>query len=207
MKETPGSNISNSGGSSVWSNRFIASAIIQGAAITLLTASFVGMQFLFSSSINIIQILSLSFEGPAKWIFLGYIFYMILIVAIATTAIFYSHLEVSLQKRIRGVRSALAWTNLVGMNVGGAAVTLMMVYAGLAGSGVLGVIAGGGGAAGLKENLAIMEQFITPIAAFAGLLIIGVVAGGLAYITTYFQKKPPASRDSNSIDMEKIGNI
>ena len=207
MKETPGSNISNSGGSSVWSNRFIASAIIQGAAITLLTASFVGMQFLFSSSINIIQILSLSFEGPAKWIFLGYIFYMILIVAIATTAIFYSHLEVSLQKRIHGVRSALAWTNLVGMNVGGAAVTLMMVYAGLAGSGVLGVIAGGGGAAGLKENLAIMEQFITPIAAFAGLLIIGVVAGGLAYITTYFQKKPPASRDNNSIDMEKIGSI
>nr|WP_294806010.1 hypothetical protein [uncultured Nitrososphaera sp.] len=195
-------------GSSIWSNRFIASAIIQGAAITLLTASFVGVQFLFSSnSINIIQILSLSFEGPAKWIFLGYIFYMILIVAIATTAIFYSHLEVSLQKRIHGVRSALAWANLVGMNVGGAAVTLMMVYAGLAGSGVLGVIAGDGGAAGLKANPAIMEQFITPIAAFAGLLIIGVVAGGLAYITTYFQKKPPASRDNNSIDMEKIGSI
>ncbi|MEO9364045.1 MAG: hypothetical protein ABI348_09110 [Nitrososphaera sp.] len=202
MKETPGSN-----SSSVWSNRFIASAIIQGAAITLLTASFIGVQFLFSSnSVNIIQILSLSFEGPAKWIFLGYIFYMILIVAIATTAIFYSHLEVSLQKRIRGVRSALAWTNLVGMNVGGAAVTLMMVYAGLAGSGVLGVIASGGGTAGLRENPAIMEQFIAPIAAFAGLLMAGVVAGGLAYIATYFQK-PSAPRNNNSIDMEKIGSV
>lgn len=32
---------------------------------------------------NIIQFLSLSFEGPAKWFFLGYIFYMILVVAIA----------------------------------------------------------------------------------------------------------------------------
>jgi hypothetical protein len=83
----------------------------------------------------------------------------------------------------------------------------MMVYAGLAGSGVLGVIAGGGGAADLKANPAIMEQFITPIAAFAGLLIIGVVAGGLTYIATYFQKKPPASRDNNNIDMEKIGSI
>ncbi|AIF82816.1 hypothetical protein NTE_00738 [Candidatus Nitrososphaera evergladensis SR1] len=195
--------------SSVWSNRFIASAIIQGAAITLLTASFVGMQFLFSSSVNIIQILSLSFEGPAKWIFLGYILYMILIVAIATTAIFYNHLEVNLQKRIRGVRSALAWTNLVGMNVGGAAVTLMMVYAGLAGSGVLGMIAGGGGAnAGLTENPAVMDQFIIPIAAFAVLLIIGVIAGGLAYIATYFQKKPSVSYDdSNNIDMEKIGSV
>jgi hypothetical protein len=61
------------GSSSVWSNRFIASAIFQGAVITLLTASFIGMQLLFSS-VNIIQLLSLSFEGPAKWIFLGYIF-------------------------------------------------------------------------------------------------------------------------------------
>jgi hypothetical protein len=200
VRETPA-------GRSVWSNRFIASAIFQGAAITLLTASFVGMQLLFSSNVNIIQLLSLSFEGPAKWIFLGYIFYLILIVAIATTAVFYSHLEVNLQKRIRGVRSALAWVNLVGMNVGGAAVTLMMVYAGLAGSGVLGVIASGGTtAAGLKENPAIMEQFITPIAAFAGLLIIGVVAGGLAYIATYFQKSS-ASYSNNNIDMEKIGSL
>ncbi|AIC15898.1 hypothetical protein [Nitrososphaera viennensis] len=193
---------------SVWSNRFIASAIFQGAVITLLTASFVGMQLLFSPSVNIIQILSLSFEGPAKWIFLGYIFYMILIVAIATTAIFYNHLEVNLQKRIRGVRSALAWANLVGMNVGGAAVTLMMVYAGLAGSGVLGVIASSG-ASGLSENPAIMGQFITPIAAFAGLLIIGVVAGGLAYIATYFQSKPTdASHDNdNRSDMAKIGSV
>jgi hypothetical protein len=62
------------GSSSVWSNRFIASAIFQGAVITLLTASFIGMQLLFSSVINIIQLLSLSFEGPAKWIFLGYIY-------------------------------------------------------------------------------------------------------------------------------------
>jgi hypothetical protein len=61
------------GSSSVWSNRFIALAIFQGAVITLLTASFIGMQLLFSS-VNIIQLLSLSFEGPAKWIFLGYIY-------------------------------------------------------------------------------------------------------------------------------------
>jgi hypothetical protein len=61
------------GSSSVWSNRFIASVIFQGAVITLFTASFIGMQLLFSS-VNIIQLLSLSFEGLAKWIFLGYIY-------------------------------------------------------------------------------------------------------------------------------------
>jgi hypothetical protein len=65
-----------------WANRFLKSAIIQGAAITLLTILFVSVQLLFSSNINIVQFLSLSFEGPAKWIFLGCIFYMILIVAV-----------------------------------------------------------------------------------------------------------------------------
>jgi hypothetical protein len=30
------------------------------------------------------------------------------------------------------------------------------------------------------------EQFIVPIAAFAGLLIAGVLSGGLVYVTTYF---------------------
>jgi hypothetical protein len=68
---------------------------------------------------------------------------MILIVAIATTVVFYSHLEVGLQK-IRGIRSVFAWANLIGMNVGGAAVTLAMIYTGLAGSGVLELIASGG---------------------------------------------------------------
>jgi uncharacterized membrane protein (UPF0182 family) len=75
-----------------------------------------------------------------------HIFYMmmILIVAIATSMAFYSHLEVGLQKKIRGIRSVFAWANLIGMNVGGAAVTLAMIYTGLAGSGVLELIASGG---------------------------------------------------------------
>lgn len=57
---------------------------------------------------------------------------------------FYSQLEVGLLKKIRGIRSVFAWANLIGMNVGGAAVTLAMIYTGLAGSGVLELIASGG---------------------------------------------------------------
>src|ERR671924_1506120 len=74
-----------------WSNRFIIAAIVQGAVITGLTLAFVAAQMLTSGT-NIIQFLSLSFEGPAKWFFLGYIFYMILVVvAIAVTAVFFNH--------------------------------------------------------------------------------------------------------------------
>lgn len=121
---------------SIWGNRFIISAIVQGAIITGLTISIVIIQLLFSS-INMIQFLSLSFEGPAKWFFLGYIFYMILVVAIAVTAVFYNHLEINMGKRIMGFKAVLAWIHLLGMNVGGTAITLTMIFAGLIGSGVI----------------------------------------------------------------------
>ncbi|MER3407914.1 MAG: hypothetical protein C4292_03890 [Nitrososphaera sp.] len=168
----------------VWSSRFIIAAIVQGAVVMGLTLSIIGAQVLVSN-INIIQFLSLSFEGPAKWFFLGYILYLILVVAVAVTAVFYSHLEMNLGKSVRGIRSVLAWVHLVGMNIGGAAATIAMVFAGLAGSGMLGVIIAGGE---LQPNPAIMDQFIVPIAAAAGLLNIGVLAGGLAYVSTYLKK-------------------
>lgn len=107
-------------------------------------------------------------------------------VAIAVTAVFYNHLEVGMGRQIRGFRSVLAWIHLVGMNIGGAATTIAMIFAGLAGSGILDVILSGGDS--LQPNVAIMEQFINPIAAFAGLLSVGVLAGGIAYITTYLRK-------------------
>src|ERR671918_1849629 len=125
--------------SSVWSHRFIIAAIVQGAVITGLTLAFVAAQMLTSGT-NIIQFLSLSFEGPAKWFFLGYIFYMILVVAIAVTAVFYNHLEVGMGRQIKGFRSVLSWVHLAGMNVGGGATTIVMIFAGPAGSGGLGVV-------------------------------------------------------------------
>jgi hypothetical protein len=172
---------------SIWSGRFIIAAIAQGAIITVLTLAFVAAQILTSGT-NIIEFLSLSFEGPAKWIFLGYIFYMILVVAIAVSAVFYSHFEVGMGRQIRGFRSFLAWIHLVGMNVGGAATTIIMIFAGLAGSGVLDIMVGGSDR--LQENTAIMDQFIAPIAIFTGVLSIGLISGGLAFVMSYFKKLP-----------------
>ncbi len=48
--------------SSVWTNRFIIAAIVQGAVITGLTLAFVAAQILTSGT-NIIEFLSLSFKG------------------------------------------------------------------------------------------------------------------------------------------------
>ena len=85
-----------------WGNRFILSAIIQGGLLTSIALLMVGSQFIFSNKIDMIQFLSLSFDGPAKWFFLGIIFYLIFIVAIAVTAVFYIQLEINLAKKISG---------------------------------------------------------------------------------------------------------
>ena len=175
-----------------WANRFLKSAIIQGTVITLLTVLFISIQLVLSSNINIIQFLSLSFEGPAKWIFLGYIFYMILIVAIATTAVFYNHFEINMHRGIQGFRSVLAWIHLLGMNIGGATVTLTIASAGLIGSGVIGTILSGGNITELRPNTQVMEQFIIPISVFAAVLVIGLIAGGLTFLLNYLGYKKKA---------------
>ena len=66
-----------------------------------------------------------------------------------------------------------------------------MIFAGLIGSGILLVItsrAGTSSVSQLQPNVGVMVQFIPPISAFAGLLSIGVIAGGVTYIVTYLQK-------------------
>jgi uncharacterized membrane protein len=73
-------------------------------------------------------------------LFAGYIFYIILAALIATTATFYNHLEVNLQKRIEGIKSTLAWVTLIGVNLGGAVVAISSIYVGHLGSGILDII-------------------------------------------------------------------
>ncbi|MGH9989456.1 MAG: hypothetical protein ACREAS_03380, partial [Nitrososphaera sp.] len=72
----------------------------------------------------------MSFEGPAKWFFIGIILYLILIVAIAVTAVFYSHLEINLKRKSSKVSNILAWIHLFGMNIGGSGTTILMIFAG-----------------------------------------------------------------------------
>ena len=145
---------------SKWGNRFIIAAIIQGGIMTGMALVTVALQLLITD-VDIIQFLSLSFEGPAKWFFIGIIFYMILIVAIAVTAV------------------------LLGMNIGGPCATILMIFAGLAGSGVLSLFIEGKLG---QEDIGIMTSFIPPIAFFILLLSIGVICGGMTYVMAYRSK-------------------
>jgi hypothetical protein len=167
-----------------WGNRFIIAAILQGGIVTVMTLVTVAFQIL-TTNIDIIQFLSLSFDGPAKWFFIGIILYLILIVAIAVTAVFYNHLEINLQRKFSRLSNGLAWIHLFGMNFGGAGTTILMIFAGLAGSGVLSLFIEGKLG---NEDVAIMNSFIPFIAFFIMVLSIGVICGGIAYLMTYRSK-------------------
>jgi hypothetical protein len=167
-----------------WGNRFIISAIIQGGIITGMALGTVAFQLL-TTDVDIIQFLSLSFEGPAKWFFIGIILYLILIVAIATTAVFYNHLEINLKRKFSKASNILAWIHLFGMNIGGAGTTILMIFAGLAGSGVLSLFLEGKLG---NQDVAILTSFIPSIAFFIVILSVGVICGGIAYLMAYRSK-------------------
>lgn len=164
-----------------WVDRFIITAIIQGGLITVMAVVIVALQ-VSNSQINIIQYLSLSFDGTAKWFFLGIIFHLIIIIAVAVTALFYSHLEITLNKKFSKKSNILAWMHLIGMNVGGAGSMMIMTYAGLAGTGLLTVFSEGKLGPKYPE---IMDSFIEPIGGFIALLAIGVMCGGLGFVLAY----------------------
>jgi hypothetical protein len=177
-------NNSNNSPKTKWGNRFIIAAIIQGGIITGMALATVAFQLL-TTSVDIIQFLSLSFEGPAKWFFIGIILYLILIVAIAVTAVFYTHLEINLKRKFSKVSNILAWIHLFGMNIGGPGTTVLMIFAGLAGSGVLSLFVEGKLG---HQDVAILTSFIPFIAFFIVILSIGVICGGITYIMTYRSK-------------------
>jgi hypothetical protein len=167
-----------------WGNRFIIAAILQGGIVTVMALVTVAFQIL-TTDVDIIQFLSLSFDGPAKWFFIGIILYLILIVAIAVTAVFYNHLEINLKRKFSKLSNTLAWIHLFGMNFGGAGTTILMIFSGLAGSGVLSLFIEGKLG---NEDVAIMNSFIPFIAFFIMILSIGVICGGVAYLMTYRSK-------------------
>lgn len=166
---------------SVWGNRFVLSAIIQGAVITGLTVALILIQAIFADT-SLIEFMSLSIEGPAKWFFFGYFMYITLVVAIAITAIFYNHLETNLNRQVRGNKKQFAWVQLVGMNIGGAATTILMMLAGLVGAGFVDFAIGNE-----STSSEIMNAVEIPITGFALVFAGGIIAGGIAYIGTYMQ--------------------
>jgi hypothetical protein len=187
---------------SVWGNRFVISAIIQGAIITGLTVALILIQIVFSN-VSLIEFLSHSLDGPAKWFFFGYFMYITLVVTIAITAIFYNHLESNLSRPIHGNAKYLVWIQLAGMNIGGSATTILLIIFGFIGAGFVSSISGE------QSEMQNITMFVKlPITIFALVFACGMISGSIAYIGTYTRQRGPKmnkiSFDDNSSKYDRL---
>jgi hypothetical protein len=122
-------------------------------------------------------------------------------VAIAITAIFYNHLESNLGKKIRGNKNKLVWAQLIGMNIGGAATTILLIVAGFVGTGFVSFASG-------EQN---QFQYLTetvkvPVAVLALVFAAGMISGGIAYVSTYLGG-PKLSKLSKKENLAKYDRL
>ena len=127
----------------VWTRRFIAAAIIQGAIIVSLTIYLILGQI--SLKPEVARVIAAGNAGT--WFTFGYILYIVVgVVGVAVSAFFYLYLERVLDKQYKDniVAKIAAWIHLLFLNVGTAAAMGMLMFAGYAGGAAMLPVAIGG---------------------------------------------------------------
>jgi hypothetical protein len=154
-------------------------AIAQGLAAFVITALIV-LPIVKPSPAMIIA------GGSAgTWFTVGYLSYLVVgVMGVAVTALFYHIIEVGMHKSVTGISSVLAWAHFGLMNVGVAAGTWMLMYAGfIGGSGLLSASSGGGGLSAGQVHPMIVG-YVNPIGYCVIAVALGVLLGGIAFIVT-----------------------
>ena len=169
---------------SPWATRFVWAAIIQGALSATLTALLVLGEIGFTHPPISLLITT---TVPGIWVALGYLGYVVVgVIGTAVTALFYQYLEVNLKSPYTGGAKALAWLHLTLSNVGAIGATWLIIYAGyLTALSTLPTNLGGMGLSLSSVETTVLARFLLPIAAFAGITILGVMLGGLGYVLVY----------------------
>lgn len=169
--------------SSSWARRFMAAAIIQGAIIVALTV------FLVLGQVSILRpevSRVIASGGAGTWFTFGYLSYVLFgVIGVAVSSIFYHYLAGSFKR----VASTLAWIHLILMNVGTSAAAGMMMYAGYQGGAAMLPTAIGGMGFDASQAHSIMAPFVEPIAISILVILLGVVAGGVAFLLGFRAQK------------------
>jgi hypothetical protein len=175
---------------SKWSGRFTWAAIIQGAIVALLTAMLaafsVGMEYPRKLVEMLIAQPAIGFSEVTALAGLG-LYLVVGVIGTGLTAQFYHHFEVRAGKPYVGfVSNGLAWVHLVLMNVGVAAASMLMIYAGYLGDVAVSSREFGGFEMTIDQAAEqILNPFVTPVAALLLVTVVGAVAGGTGFIINY----------------------
>lgn len=195
------SNPAAGGGSlDTWARRFMAAAIIQGAAVVGLTI------FLVLGQISIIKpevSRVIAGGGAGTWFTFGYITYIVIgVIGAAVSSLFYHYLGGGRHGSVGRASSGLAWTHLVLMNVGITAAAAMMMLAGYHGGAAMLPPAIGGQGLDAGQAHGIMAPYVEPIAVSILVLMAGVIAGGAGFLMAYRHQSKIMSQSDTRRDTE-----
>lgn len=194
------SNPASGGGSNsldTWARRFMAAAIIQGAAVVGLTI------FLVLGQISIIKpevSRVIAGGGAGTWFTFGYIAYIVVgVIGVAVSSLFYHYLGGGDRHASIGrASSGLAWTHLILMNVGITAAAAMMMLAGYQGGAAMLPPAIGGQGFDAGQAHGIIGPYVEPIAVSILVLMAGVIAGGAGFLMAYRRQSKKIMRQSDT---------
>jgi hypothetical protein len=113
------------------------------------------------------------------------------VIGTGLTAQFYHHFEIRAGKPYKGmVTNGLAWTHLILMNVGIAAASLLMIYAGYLGDLAVGEKEAGGFGMTIEQvSQQILNPFIVPVSSLLLITMVGTVAGEAGFIINQFKRR------------------
>jgi len=173
---------------SKWANRFVITAIVQGALAAAATAFLLyDSQYGTPGAAKIV-----AGGGAGNWLTVGYLGFIIFgPLAAAVTSLFYQHLESNLRAPYTGISNVFAWLHLVLMNVGVTGATWLMWMGGWR---AVNFISTTGSSPFCKANptdpscsvhVQVLGPLVQPIAVFAIVALLGAFAGGVGYVMAW----------------------
>jgi hypothetical protein len=172
---------------SKWSDRFTWAAIIQGAIVALLTAMLAAFSLGMEYPLKLVEMMLvqpvIGFSEVTALAGLG-LYLVVGVIGTGLTAQFYHHFEVRVRRPYKGfVTNGLAWAHLVLMNVGVAAASILMIYAGYLGDIAVTSSEFGGFEMTIEQAAEqVLNPFIAPVAAMLLVTVVGAIAGGAGFI-------------------------
>ncbi|MDE1832878.1 MAG: hypothetical protein KGH58_00490 [Candidatus Micrarchaeota archaeon] len=166
--------------------RFIWAAIWQGLLAALVTAILFAYGSIYFKPAPAMVIAS---GSAGTWMFIGYITYIVMVIAIGVTGLLYEFIEARFRGSITGIPAMLANAHLVLMNIGVIGATWLLMYAGYrGGTALLPASSGGLGLTTLQAHEQILSVYPTYIVIFIIATIIGMLCGGAAFVLSMHRK-------------------
>jgi hypothetical protein len=173
-----------------WSSRFTWAAIIQGSIVAILTAMLAIITATTELPQRLVEMMlaspTIGFAEVSALAGLG-LYLVVGVIGTGLTAQFYHHFEVRLAKPYcSAITNGLAWTHLLLMNVGVAAASIMMIYAGYMGDIAVSPIEMGGlDMTAPQAAKQILNPFIAPVSVMLLVTVAGAMAGGVGFLLNH----------------------